>query len=72
MHRLAGSLLMSDTCNAARATKRLLASGVEAAAQAKIGKEAWGAMNEAEQAAAARNIILAAISAAGAAQHLKN
>eukprot|EP00965_Chrysotila_dentata_P093678 3095886-Pleurochrysis_carterae.AAC.1 len=54
MHRLAGSLVMSDTCNAARATKRRLAAVVEAAAQAEIGKAAWGAMSEAEQAAAVR------------------
>eukprot|EP00965_Chrysotila_dentata_P085689 2827047-Pleurochrysis_carterae.AAC.2 len=45
---------MSDTCNAARATKRKLASMVEAAAEAAIGAEAWAALSSAEQTAAAR------------------
>eukprot|EP00965_Chrysotila_dentata_P255171 6212125-Pleurochrysis_carterae.AAC.6 len=82
LHRLAGSLVMSDTCNAACATKRRLAAVVEAAAQNATGEATWGAMGEAERAAAVRvytgdcaqhvrNIILGAMSAAGAA-HLKN
>eukprot|EP00965_Chrysotila_dentata_P084783 2798540-Pleurochrysis_carterae.AAC.1 len=40
LHRLTGSLIMSDTCNAARATKRQLPAVVEAAAQAEIGEAA--------------------------------
>jgi len=72
---------MSDTCNAARATKRRLATIVEAAAKDSIGTERWEGMSATEQTAAAhvytgdcaqhvRNIILAAMSAAGA-SHLK-
>eukprot|EP00965_Chrysotila_dentata_P071347 2358132-Pleurochrysis_carterae.AAC.1 len=67
---------MSDTCNAARATKRRLASVVEAAAQDAVRDEAWAAISAAEQTAKTRvytgdcaqhmrNIILAAMSAAG-------
>jgi hypothetical protein len=37
---------MSDTCNGARATKRLLAAMAELAGQKQIGAEAWAAMNE--------------------------
>eukprot|EP00965_Chrysotila_dentata_P031831 1061487-Pleurochrysis_carterae.AAC.1 len=40
MYRLDRSLLMSDTCNAARATKRQLAAVVKAAVQAEIGEAA--------------------------------
>eukprot|EP00965_Chrysotila_dentata_P014962 494974-Pleurochrysis_carterae.AAC.1 len=36
LHKLAGLLVMSDTCNAARATKLRLAAVVEAAAHAEI------------------------------------
>eukprot|EP00965_Chrysotila_dentata_P072749 2404457-Pleurochrysis_carterae.AAC.1 len=54
MHRLSGSLVMSDTCNAARATKRRLTAIVEAATQAEIGEAAWSAMSKAKQAAAVR------------------
>eukprot|EP00965_Chrysotila_dentata_P057070 1893634-Pleurochrysis_carterae.AAC.1 len=72
---------MSDTCNAARATKRGLAAVVEAAVRDLIGAEAWEAMSPAEQTAAGnvytgdceqhlRNTLLSAMSAAGAA-HLK-
>eukprot|EP00965_Chrysotila_dentata_P104344 3445575-Pleurochrysis_carterae.AAC.1 len=74
LERLAESLVMSDTWNAARATKRQLAAVVEAAARDGIGEESGE-----EQGAATRVytgdcaqhlIILAAISAAGAA-HLE-
>ena len=42
IHRLAEqSLLMSDTCNAARATKQLVAELAEAAMKEKIGEERW-------------------------------
>eukprot|EP00965_Chrysotila_dentata_P213677 6187771-Pleurochrysis_carterae.AAC.2 len=57
MERLAESLIMSDTCNAARARKRQLAAVVEAAARDVIGKEKWESnqsMSEKEQAAATR------------------
>eukprot|EP00965_Chrysotila_dentata_P031629 1054740-Pleurochrysis_carterae.AAC.2 len=71
-HKLAGLLVVSDTCNAALATKRRLASAVvEAAAHAEIGAEAWRARSEPEQGKAVRvlirNIILADMTAAGAA-----
>ena len=47
MHRLSEqTLLMSDTCNAARAAKRLLAEAAEAASRLKIGETAWAAMSE--------------------------
>eukprot|EP00965_Chrysotila_dentata_P165422 5462918-Pleurochrysis_carterae.AAC.1 len=69
---------MSDTRNTTRATKRRLACMVEAAVQGAVGADAWAAMSAAEQTAAARvysgdcaqhvrNIILAAMSAAGSA-----
>ena len=37
---------MSDTCNGARATKRLLAAMAELEGQKKIGTEAWEAMSK--------------------------
>eukprot|EP00965_Chrysotila_dentata_P254042 6211741-Pleurochrysis_carterae.AAC.11 len=46
--RLAGSLVMIDTCNAARTTKRRLAAVVEAAAQQACNARAWEAMGAAE------------------------
>ena len=47
LHRLSEhTLLMSDTCNGARATKRLLAAMAELAGQKQIGAEAWAAMSE--------------------------
>ena len=47
LHRLSeNTLLMSDTCNGARATKRLLAAMAELAGQKKIGAEAWTALSE--------------------------
>eukprot|EP00965_Chrysotila_dentata_P113065 3735795-Pleurochrysis_carterae.AAC.2 len=78
LHRLAGGLIMSDTCNTARATKRLLASLAEAAAREKYSDADWAGMDHAEQEAACtvytgdcaqhvRNIILNAMSTAGAA-----
>eukprot|EP00965_Chrysotila_dentata_P092317 3047062-Pleurochrysis_carterae.AAC.3 len=53
LDRLAGSLMMSDTCNAARATKRRLAAIVEAAAKDSTGADRWESMSAAEQTAAA-------------------
>lgn len=50
LHRLSeNAVLMSDTCNAARATKRLVAEMAEAAGRAKIGDAAWEKMSEEEQ-----------------------
>ena len=47
LHRLSeNTLLMSDTCNGARATKRLLAAMAEVAGQKKIGTEVWEAMSK--------------------------
>ena len=47
LHRLSeNTLLMSDTCNGARATKRLLAAMAELEGQKKIGTEAWEAMSK--------------------------
>ena len=40
---------MSDTCNAARAAKRLLAEAAEAASRLMIGDEKWAEMSEAER-----------------------
>ena len=51
IHRLSEqTLLMSDTCNAARACKRLIAEAAQAAGKAKIGDVAWEAMPEAQRA----------------------
>ena len=50
LHRLAeNAVIMSDTCNAARATKRLVAEMAEAAGRAKIGADVWEKMSEEEQ-----------------------
>jgi hypothetical protein len=50
IHRLSEeSLLMSDTCNAARACKRLVAEAALKAAREKIGDEAWEALTEQER-----------------------
>ena len=51
VHRLsAETLIMSDTCNAARKAKRLLCELAEAAGKQKIGDVAWDAMSEEERA----------------------
>ena len=47
LHRLSEeTLLMSDTCNAARACKRLVAVAAVSAGKEAIGEEAWVAMTE--------------------------
>ena len=47
LHRLSeNTLLMSDTCNGARATKRLLAAMAELEGQKKIGTEVWEKMSK--------------------------
>ena len=40
---------MSDTCNAARCTKRLLGDSIMRAMQEKVGAEAWEAMSVEER-----------------------
>jgi len=52
LHRLSKhAVLVSDTCNGARATKRLVAAQAEAAGREKLGisPEVWEAMSEAER-----------------------
>ena len=50
LHRLSeNAVVMSDTCNAARATKRLIAEMAEKAGRERIGSEAWDAMSEEER-----------------------
>ena len=45
LHRLSeDTVLMTDTCNAARCTRRLLGDAIMRTMQEKIGKEAWEAM----------------------------
>ena len=82
MHRLSEeTLLMSDTCNAARAAKRLLVDAAEKASRLKIGDAAWAKMSEAQREKSCttfvgdchqhlRNIIINAMGIA-ATEHLK-
>ena len=50
LHRLTEhTTLMSDTCNAARAAKRLLAEMALTAAKEHMGRDVWEAMTEEEQ-----------------------
>ena len=50
LHRLSeNAVLMSDTCNAARATKRLLAEMAETAGMERLGTEAWEKLSEVER-----------------------
>ena len=82
LHRLSEeTLLMSDTCNAARAAKRLLAEASEKASRLAIGDEAWAKMSKEQQERACtcfigdchqhlRNIIINAMTIA-ATEHLK-
>jgi hypothetical protein len=82
LHRLSeNAVLMSDTCNAARAAKRLIAEMAEEAGRKRIGTEAWEAMGEEARAAACtchlgdchdhmRNIIIKAM-AEKATEYLK-
>ena len=58
IHRLSEeSLLMSDTCNAARACKQLVAEAARKAGREKIGDDAWEALTEEQQAAKCRVYI---------------
>lgn len=46
LHRLAeDTVLMTDTCNAARCTRRLLGDAILTTMQEKVGAEAWDAMS---------------------------
>ena len=76
------TLLMSDTCNAARKCKRLLAEAAYASLKADVGEEVWEQMSEEERAAKGkvyvgqchahlRNIIINAMAARGT-ESLKN
>ena len=50
LHRLCeDTVLMTDTCNGARCTKRMLAAAIMATIEEKIGKEAWEAMSTEER-----------------------
>lgn len=79
LHRLSeDTVLMTDTCNAARCTKRLLGEAIMRTMQEKIGAEAWEAMSVEERNAKfrfyradcwqhLRNILIEAMSQAGTA-----
>ena len=83
LHRLSEhTLLMSDTCNAARCAKRLLGTMAIDAVIEKIGKEAWEAMSTEERGEKVgnhqgncyqhlRNILIGALGQ-GATDHLKD
>jgi hypothetical protein len=50
LHRLCeDTVLMTDTCNGARCTKRLLTESIVQAIAEKVGKEAWEAMSVEER-----------------------
>ena len=50
LHRLCeDTVLMTDTCNGARCTKRLLAEAVMRTIMEKVGEAAWAAMSEEER-----------------------
>ena len=76
------TVLMSDTCNAARACKRLIKEAAMAALRAEVGEAVWDAMSESERAERGkvyigecqqhlRNIVINAMSNA-ATEHLKD
>ena len=49
-HQLGGALIMSDTCNAARAAKRLIMEQAARAIEDDIGAEAWAKLSADEKA----------------------
>jgi hypothetical protein len=50
LHRLCeDTVLMTDTCNGARCTKRMLASAIMRTIEEKVGKEKWEAMSTEER-----------------------
>ena len=65
-HQLGGALIMSDTCNAARAAKRLIMANAAAAIEADIGAEAWALFSEDQKAAKTRCYV------GDCMQHLRN
>lgn len=83
LHRLSEqTLLMSDTCNAARAAKRMLAEAAEKAGRLAIGDAAWAKLSEEQRERRCqvfigdchqhlRNIVINAMSIA-ATEHLKD
>ncbi|MDC0525800.1 hypothetical protein OAO87_02280, partial [bacterium] len=83
LHRLSEqTLLMSDTCNAARAAKRLPAEAAEKAGRLAIGDAAWAKLSEVQRERACtcfigdchqhlRNIVINAMAIAATA-HLKD
>ena len=83
LHRLAEeTLIMGDTCNGERKSKRIVAEAAEAAKRLEIGDEAWEAMSAEEREHACksyigdchdhlRNIIISAM-ATGATTFLKD
>eukprot|EP00966_Prymnesium_polylepis_P131102 3032029-Prymnesium_polylepis.2 len=44
-HQLGGALIMSDTCNAARAAKRLIMEMIARAIEEDVGPEAWAELS---------------------------
>jgi len=77
IHRLCeDTVLMTDTCNGARCTKRMLATAIMATIEEKVAKEAWEAMSTEERNAKykvyrgdcwqhLRNIIVSAMATKG-------
>ena len=65
-HQLGGALIMSDTCNAARAAKRLIMENIASAIEADVGPEAWAALSADERSAKTRTYV------GDCMQHLRN
>ena len=67
MHQLGNNtVIMSDTCNAARAAKTLLVDKIAEAVEAHAGPTKWAAMSEGERATAKRALSGSCF------QHLRN
>eukprot|EP00966_Prymnesium_polylepis_P184914 4285642-Prymnesium_polylepis.1 len=65
-HQLGGALIMSDTCNAARAATRLIMENAARAIEQDIGSEAWALLSDAEKAEKTRTYVGHCM------QHLRN
>ena len=65
-HQLGGALIISDTCNAARAAKRLIMQMAAAAIEADMGPEAWALLSPEERVARTRTYV------GDCMQHLRN
>jgi hypothetical protein len=63
---LGGALIMSDTCNAARAAKRLIMENIASAIEADVGPDAWAALSNDERNAKTRTYV------GDCMQHLRN